>query len=120
RHLAVLEVAHFDEAHAAARDHRERFMPAIVRHEHAREFRGLHAVELAVADLNRLVVDVNGRHFRIRGAVPGTAGVPPAWFFAGTVGVPPAFFVMSFVKAGGTPAVPGVTSNPGGPSTARR
>src|SRR5262249_26920326 len=72
RERAVLrvDVADLDQTHAATGDDRQRLVPAVVRHEPAGEFRGLHAVQLPVADLDRLVVDVNGRHYRILFSFP--------------------------------------------------
>ena len=52
-HCAVgLGIADFDQTHATAGDDGERFMPAVMRDEHAAFFGGLDEVELLVADVN--------------------------------------------------------------------
>ena len=57
-----LAFADFDQAHAAAGDDGERRVPAVVRNEHAGLLGGLDQVQLFVADIDRLVVDVDRSH----------------------------------------------------------
>src|SRR5438876_8786451 len=51
-----------DQAHAATGDDGQRWMPAVVRNEYAAFERRLDQVQLLVADIDRLVIDVNDRH----------------------------------------------------------
>src|SRR5262249_126144 len=64
--LAVLHFADFDETHPATGHDGERGMPAVVRDENTALLRSLNDVEALVADIHRLVVNVNGCHARSR------------------------------------------------------
>ena len=57
-----LLLADLDQAHPAAGDHGQGRVPAVVRDEHAGLLRRLDQVQPLVADIDRLVVDVDDCH----------------------------------------------------------